>query len=258
MSTATFDMYGPWALVAGASEGIGASLARQLSAQGFKLVLIARREAVLQEFARSLPGETRLLPLDLSAHDTAQRIADATQDLDLGLVIYNAAYSPIGAFDEIRLEDNLRAIDLNVRTPTELAHRLLPRLKKRKHAALVLLSSLTAFQGSPFVSTYGATKSYLLSLAEGLWAETLNTGVDVLAVCAGATSTPGLLAAVKKAPPGMIGPDQVAEETLRALDGGPLLIPGGFNRFASFFMRRVMPRRTMIQIMGNQTKKLHA
>ena len=183
--------YGPWAVVAGASEGMGAEFARQLSARGLKVVLIARREQVLTELARTLPGETRCLALDLAQPDAAAQIAAATAELDVGLLVYNAALSPIGPFAEQSLEENLRALDVNVRTPTALAHHFVPRLIKRGRGGLVLLSSLTAFQGSPFVATYGATKSYNLALAEGLWAELRGTGVDVLSVCAGATGRRG-------------------------------------------------------------------
>lgn len=250
------DRYGPWALVAGASEGMGAEFARQLSARGLKVVLIARREQVVRELAATLPTETRCLALDLGAPEAAERIAQFTQELDVGLVVYNAALSPIGPFLEQSLAENLRAIDVNVKTPTALAHHFAPRLVKRGRGGLVLLSSLTAFQGSPFVSTYGATKSFNLSLAEGLWAELRGQGVDVLSVCAGATATPNLLKAIRSPPPGMQQPEAVVREALEALGAGPVLIPGRFNRFASFLLRRLLPRRVTIQIMANQTRKL--
>jgi short-subunit dehydrogenase len=250
------ERYGPWAVVAGASEGMGAAFARQCSERGLKVVLIARRTEVLEALAATLKTETRCLSLDLASHDAAARIADFTRELDVGLVVYNAALSPIGPFASQGLDDNLRAIDVNVRTPTAVAHHFVPRLVKRGRGGLVLLSSLTAFQGSPFVSTYGATKSFNLSLAEGLWAELRGTGVDVLGVCAGATATPNLLKASKSAPPGMQQPDEVVRETLNSLGAGPTLIPGRFNRLASFVMRRLMPRRMTIRIMGDQTRKL--
>ena len=250
------EKYGPWAVVAGASEGMGAQFAKQLSERGLKVVLVARREPVLIELAATLPAESKCLALDLGTPEAATRIAEFTQDLDVGLLVYNAALSPIGPFLEQSLTDNLRAIDVNVKTPTALAHHFVPRLVKRGHGGLMLLSSLTAFQGSPFVSTYGATKSFNLSLAEGLWSELRGSGVDVLAVCAGATATPNLLKAVKKAPPGMQQPQDVVREALDALGRGPVLIPGRFNRFASFLMRRLLPRRATIQIMANETRKL--
>lgn len=250
------ERYGPWAVVAGASEGLGAQFAKQLSERGLKVVLIARRENVVKELAATLPTETKCLPLDLASPDAADRIAEFTRELDVGLVVYNAALSPIGPFLEQPLADNLKAIDVNVKTPTALMHHFAPRLVKRGKGGLVLLSSLTAFQGSPFVATYGATKSFNLALAEGLWAELRNSGVDVLAVCAGATATPNLLKSVNKLPPGTQQPAEVVREALNSLSAGPLLIPGRFNRFASFLLRRLLPRRVTIQIMAGQTRKL--
>ena len=219
-------------------------------------VLIARRKQMLTELVATLPGESKCLPLDLGSPEAAGRIAEFTADLDVGLLVYNAALSPISPFVETSLAENLRAIDVNVKTPTALAHHFVPRLVKRGRGGLVLLSSLTAFQGSPFVSTYGATKSFNLSLAEGLWGELRGQGVDVLSVCAGATATPNLLKATRSAPPGMQQPEDVVREALNALGAGPVLIPGRFNRFASFLMRRLLPRRATIQIMADQTRKL--
>lgn len=250
------DRYGPWALVAGASEGMGAEFARQLAGRGCKVVLVARRQAALEEVARSLPTETRVLALDLASPDAPQALARATEGLDVGCVVLNAAFAAIGPFLELPLEEAQRAIDVNVRTPTAIAHHFAPRLVARGRGALVLLSSLTAFQGSPYIATYGATKSYALSLAEGLWFELAPRGVDVLGVCAGATATPNMLRASTVTPPGMQQPAEVVREALDALGRGPMLIPGGFNRLASFIMRRLLPRRATIAIMGRETRKL--
>jgi short-subunit dehydrogenase len=255
------NRYGPWAVVAGASEGMGAAFARALAARGLSVVLVARRADLLQALSSELETsrgvKTQILQLDLGEADAATRLAQATATLDVGLVVYNAALSPIGEFTEQRVEDNLRALDVNVRTPTAIAHHFAGRLVKRGKGGLVLLSSLTAFQGSPFVTTYGATKSYNLALAEGLWFELKPKGVDVMAVCAGATKTPNLMKAAPKGAPGMLEPEAVAAEALDTLGSGPLMIPGAFNKFASFLMRRLMPRTTTIAIMGDQTRKLH-
>lgn len=255
------DRYGPWAVIAGASEGMGAEFAHQLAARGLNVAIVARREALLGSLGGELRAkhgvEVRRVVQDLAASDAAARVIDATRGLDVGLLVYNAAFSPIGQFVEQPVEDNLRAIDANVRTPTALAHHFGGVLARRGRGGLVLLSSLTAFQGSPFISTYGATKSFNLALAEGLWFELKDRGVDVLAVCAGATSTPNLLKAAPKPPPGMLSPAEVVREALDELGNGPFMIPGRFNRFASFLMRRLLPRVTTIGIMGDQTKKLH-
>ena len=126
----------------------------------------------------------------------------------------------------------------------------------RGSGGIILLSSLTAFQGSPFVATYGSTKAFLLTLAEGLWYELAPSGIDVLAVCAGATRTPKYLKSAVGRAPGELDPGQVVREALDRLGRGPLMIPGRFNRLASQLMRRLLPRRATIRIMGGQTRHL--
>ena len=252
--------YGPWALIAGASEGIGAAFARALAQRGVHLALVARRgerlEALEREIAGLAPVQVRRIALDLARADAATRLEREASDLDVGLVVYNAALAPAGAFLEIPLDEQLAAIDVNVRGPLALTHHFGRRLAARGRGGIVLLSSLTAFQGSPFVATYGGTKAFLLTLAEGLWFELGPRGVDVLAVCAGATRTPSYLRRSKQRAPGELEPEQVAREALAGLAHGPSMIPGRFNRFASQLMRRLLPRRTTIRIMAAQTRHL--
>ena len=252
--------YGPWALVAGASEGIGLAFARELARRGLNLVLVARRSGPLEAAAREIAGvakvQVRCLPLDLGRADASAALAEELADLDVGLVVYNAALAPIGEFLQIPLDEQLAAIDVNVRGPLSVARDFGERMAARGSGGIVLLSSLTAFQGSPFIATYGATKSFLLALAEGLWFELAPRGVDVLAVCAGATRTPRYLERAKGRAPGELDPDQVAREALASLGHGPLMIPGRFNRLASQLMRRLLPRRMTIRIMGGQTRHL--
>jgi short-subunit dehydrogenase len=252
--------YGPWALVAGASEGIGQAFAQELARRGINLVLVARRAEPLEETAREIAVaakvQVRCLPLDLARADASAVLERELADLDLGLVVYNAALAPAGTFLEIPLDEQLAAVDANVRGPLALAHGFGRRLAARGRGGILLMSSLTAFQGSPYVATYGATKSFLLTLAEGLWFELAPRGVDVLAVCAGATRTPRYLKRAQGRAPGELEPDAVAREALAALGRGPLVIPGRFNRFASQLMRRLLPRRASVRIMGGQTRHL--
>jgi short-subunit dehydrogenase len=253
--------YGPWALVAGASEGIGAAFARELARRGLDLVLVARRPEPLEQLAREIAGfasvQVRCLSLDLAHADAPAELLNRTAGQDVGLVVYNAALAPGGSFLDIPLAQQLAALDLNTRGPLALAHGFGQRMATRGSGALVLLSSLTAFQGSPFVTTYGATKSFLLSLSEGLWYELAPRGVDVLCVLAGATRTPSYLRQrAEGGAPGELEPAQVAREALAKLGRGPSMIPGRFNRFASQLLRRALPRRAAIRIMGAQTRRM--
>jgi len=255
--------YGPWALVAGASEGLGAAFARALAARGLNLVLVARRESKLAEVRDAIrlaqPNcDVRCLPLDLGQAEAPTILTEAVAELDLGLFVYNAAISPAGNFLQISPQQHAHVVAVNVRTPLQLAHAFGRRMHERGRGGIVLMSSLTAFQGSPFVAAYGASKAWNLSLAEALWYELRPAGIDVLGVCAGATRTPGYLARTGGGAPGELSPEAVVARALADLGRGPLSIPGRFNRMVSWVLTRLLPRRVVIRIMGKQTQKVAA
>jgi uncharacterized protein len=252
--------YGTWAVVAGASEGLGAAWAEALAARGLNLVLLARRPEVLTATAEAIrsrhPVEVRTQAFDLASPGFGTELEHLVGSLEVGFGVFNAAHAPRGQFLELSLEDQLRSLDVNCRGPLTMAHVLGKRMAARGRGALVLMSSLTAFQGSPFITTYGATKAFNLVLAEGLWFELRDRGVDVLACAAGATRTPGFERASPQGEPGMIEPAQVVEEAITRLGRAGVMIPGRFNRFASFLMRRVLPRGMAIGILGKRTRNL--
>lgn len=255
------QQYGRWALVAGASEGLGAAFAEALARRGHDLLLLARRADVLETNAATLrkkyPVEVVTAAVDLSSPALAEQLAPLIADREVGVLVCNAASSPLGSFARQTPAETGRALDVNCRAPLTLLHLLLPAMIERGKGGVVLMSSLTAFQGSPFASVYGATKAFNLALAEGLWAELKPHGVNVIASCAGATRTPNYLKAMAKGgAPGELEPEKVAEDTLAQLGRGPLVIPGAFNQFASFLMRRLLPRATTINLMAAQTRKL--
>jgi uncharacterized protein len=257
--------YGPWALVAGASEGLGATYSEALAAHGLNLVLVARRAALLQTLAEHISAqyavEVRILPLDLASQKTAGRIADETKGLEVGLLVYNAAYSAVGLFLDRPLDDHLREVDTNVRTPLELVDIFGNRMLQAGHGGIILMTSLSAFQGSAYISTYSATKAFNIILAEGLWEEWRQGGVDVLACIAGAISTPNYVASspqhTGRISDSTIQPLTVVTEALAALGHQPTVIPGAINRLSSFFMRRLLPRRAAIRIMGSVLKGMY-
>jgi len=249
--------YGEWALVAGASEGLGAAFAAALAAEGYKLILLARRADALAAVAATLKVEVVTASVDLASDNLTDQLAPLLVGREVGVLVCNAAWAPLGPFADQTLADNLRAIDVNCRAPLTLVHLLAGPMLARGRGAVVLMSSLTAFQGSPYTATYGATKAFNLSLGEALWYEWGPRGVDVLACCAGATRTPNYLAAAAKGgAPGELDPAQVVDEALRHLGRGPTLVPGAFNRTASWVMRRLLARATTVRIMGSQTRRL--
>lgn len=254
--------YGPWAVVAGASEGLGAEYATQLAAHGLNVVLIARREPPLRELAERLALrygiETLPLPLDLARADAAAVVETATAELDIGMLVYNAALSVIGPFFDAPLEDHLREVAINCRGPVSLAYVLGKRMLARGHGGIVLMSSLSATMGSALIANYAASKAYNMVLAEGIWEELRTRGVDVMACAAGAIATPGYMESAPKRGGGAMTPARVVSETLAALGTTPSFIPGGGNKIAAFALRRLVPRAAAIRLMGRVMRGMYA
>jgi hypothetical protein len=259
------ETYGPWAVVAGASAGLGAQYATHLAALGLNLTLVARRAPELDALAAMLRQRhgiaVRTLPLDLGQEDAAETLDQLTADQDIGLLVYNAARALVGPFLDLSLDDHLNELAVNVRTPMTLTWRFGRRFTARGHGGLILMASMSASLGSALVSNYGATKAYTLVLAEGLWEEWRMQGVDVLAAMPAAIATPTALASgaqrQRAATATTLTPDVVARETLAALGHGPTVTPGGVVKLASFFMQRVMPRATAIRIMGRMMRQMY-
>ena len=258
--------FGPWALVAGASQGLGAEYAAQLAARGLNLVLVARhadRLAALSEDLSSRYGvQVKTIPLDLARSDATEAIARQVVGMEIGLLIYNAAYSMVGEFLDIPFADHLKEIDTNCRTPLAMIYTFGRMMRSRGRGGIILMSSLSSSQGSPLVASYAATKAFSQVLGEGLWDELRQGGVDVLVCSPSAISTPGYLASQaagpKKSSVQALAPRQVAAEALAALGKQPNVIPGWSNRLAAFFMRRLLPRQTAIRLMGRVLRGMYA
>jgi short-subunit dehydrogenase len=250
--------YGSWGIVAGASEGIGATYAEELAARGLNLILIARRAELLRSLASKLSEEykieTKINALDLADPKAAEQIAEEIKGLEIGLLVYNAAFSAVGPFLERTLDDHIKEINTNAFTPLKLVYLFAEKMLARGRGGIILMSSLSAFQGSAYISTYAATKAFNIVLAEGLWEEWRESGVDVLVCVSGAVKTPNYVAS-EPARTGGLGdmtmtPDQVVGEALNALGKGPYVIPGRVNRISSLIMRHLLPRKAAVKFMG--------
>jgi short-subunit dehydrogenase len=228
--------YGPWALVAGGSDGIGECFARELAARGVNLFLVARRAAVLEALAKDIRAthgvDVRTLALDLTGDGMAGKLAGATADLEVGLVVYNAgAVHGAKKFLDQPLEHGLGLVRLNCVGPMSLAHHFGRKLRERGRGGLLLVSSLAALSGASYIASYAATKSFDLILAEALWHELAPEGVDVLCAIVGATRTPSMLSSNEtfEAYPGIMEPREVAAGALDHLGRGPSWVPGSAN-----------------------------
>lgn len=259
------ERYGPWAVVAGASEGLGASFSRKLAARGLNLVLIARRTGPLEGLASELrstyPVQVRVQSMDVGAPDVIDRFRGLTEELDVGLVIYNAAYSPIGAFIDVEVEDHLNAINVNVLGTLRVSHYFGRRLAARGKGGLIIMSSMSSFQGTAMVANYAATKAYDTILAEGLWYELGQRGVDVLGCIAGATLTPSYVGSSDRRPKSGLNrpmaPDDVTEQALHDLGRRPSVVSGRRNRWASLMLNRLLRRESAIRMVSKETEHMY-
>jgi hypothetical protein len=257
--------YGPRALIAGASEGIGEAFARRFAREGMDLVLVARREEPLRQLAAELSTTygvaVEAIALDLSQQDASKQLLQALAGRDVHVLVYNAALSYIGPFEKSTASSVDELCRTNMTTPIQLAHALGSSMLDKAKGAIILMSSLAGFQGSGFLSAYASTKAFNRILGESLWYEWKDRGVDVIACCAGATSTPGF----NRSNPGkqaffaprVQSADDVVAECLQRLGKDPSCITGRGNRWASFFMQKVLPRKMAIRIMGDTTRKMY-
>ena len=260
MTTPLRDRYGAWALVAGASEGLGEAYARGLAARGLDLVLVARRADELASVAASIRAELGVqvvtASIDLASPDAIDEVRAAIGTRELGLLVYNAAYAPVGPFLERTPAQLSSVVDVNVRAPLLLSRALAGPMLARRRGAIVLMSSVAGTVGTARIAAYSASKAFNTALAEALWHELRPHGIDVVACCAGAIRTPGYAATSRRDAPGTLDASTVADATLRALGRGPRVVPGWINKIAALVVGRWLPRRLSIAVMASSTREL--
>lgn len=246
------ERYGPWAVVTGASDGIGRAFAGRLAREGFNLVLAARTETALQELAETLQAhyaiETLVVAADLGLTGGLTRLVEASAGLDVGLLVAAAGFGTSGPFVDADLEDELAMVDVNIRAVTYLSHHFGQRFSQRGRGGLVLMSSLLAFQGVPRAANYAATKAYVQSLAEGLQAELAPLGVDVVASAPGPIHT-GFAARANMQMALANSPETVADGTLAVLGRRTTVRPGWLSRLLGHSLA-MLPRWGRVRVLA--------
>lgn len=253
--------YGPWALVTGGAQGMGAAFARAIGAHGINLLLLDREQALLQATESELRDELGVdvvsVCTDLAKPEFMQHLLHAAGDRDVGLVVACAATGHVGPFAETPLNKMLDSVAVNVNAPLILSRHYCEAMIARGRGGIILFASSAAYQGTPYVSNYAATKAYNLSLGEGLWYELRNQGVDVLSISPGATNTSGFRSANPKLKEGqkvkgVMLPEETAAAALKALGSRPSARPSFRDELETFFMSRVLNRRKAVSIIGDK------
>lgn len=227
------DKYGPWAVIAGGSEGVGAEFARQLADLGINLVLVARKPEPLAAIAADVAArgvEVRTLQQDLLDRGALSAVRGITDDLDVGLYIHNAGSNTYrGEFVESDPEGIQAVIDLNITAPLAFLRHFGQRLKQRRRGGLIVLGSAASFVGHANIAAYPAAKAFLRIFVEGLWLELRPHDVDVLELCPGLTRTPAMerLGYFDRPDVRFSEPVVVAREGLQHLGEGPSWLADG-------------------------------
>ena len=248
--------YGPWAVVTGASDGIGRAIAEGVAEAGINVVLVARRRQQLDRIAATLTAchavETRAIAVDLAATGAVEAVIEAAQDLEIGLLAACAGFGTSGRLIDGDLDRDLNMVDVNCRAVLALTQPFAKRFAGRGRGGIVLMSSLLGFQGVARAANYAATKAYVQTLAEGLHRELRPFGVDVLAAAPGPVHT-GFAAAAGMTMGLASQPQPVGRATLMALGRRATVRPGWLSKLleASFFG---MPRRIRSRILGQVMK----
>ena len=254
----------PTALITGASSGIGAAFAQELARQKYSLLLVARSKFRLEEIAQQLRDKyqviVEILVQDLIAPDASAKVLDAVsqKDLNIDLLINNAGFGDYGLFAERSRTRQLEMIQLNVLVLVDLTHQFLPLMRQRGVGSIINVASLAAFRPLPCLSVYAATKAFVLSFSESLWAENKECGIRVLALCPGRTDTEFFRVAQmpQQFPPKntLDSSADVVREALKALECDRSNVVTGWRNKIKANLPRFLSREAWVKL--NTPKKL--
>jgi short-subunit dehydrogenase len=250
-------------LITGASSGIGAAFARKFAALGRNVFLVARSEDKLitlcNELGRMSGIRAQYLALDLTEPNAAAHLFEETKkrDLEIDMLINNAGFGSMGFFDKLDPETELEIIDLNVRALVDITHRFLLPMRERKQGTIINVASTAAFQPVPFMTTYAATKAFVLSFSEALAEENRPYGVHVMALCPGVTDTNFFAASHMDRPPMRISQtaEDVVDTALRGLKRHKASIVSGWTNRLLVFIERFLPRFAVVRIAGKALRQ---
>ena len=252
--------YGDWAVVTGASDGIGQAFACELAALGMNLLLVARRQNVLDSLASGLTRQhgiaCQVIAMDLAARDNVDRLISATRSLDVGLLVAAAGFGTSGRFIESPIDNELDMLAVNAQATTMLAHHFGGRFVRQRRGGIILMSSVVAFQGVPRAAHYAATKAYVQTLAEGLRIELAPHGVAVVASAPGPVAS-GFAERANMRLGAALPASVIARQSLRALHRGGTVRPGWLSKLLGWSLA-MLPRpgrtRVMTLVMRGMTQ----
>jgi uncharacterized protein len=253
-----FAKYGSWAVITGASSGIGRALAIELAKAGLDLVLVARGREALETFAKELreahQTECRVVSADLTQEGSVETVLAQTACLDVGLLVAAAGFGTSGSFLDASLDSELDMLSVNCQSVTALVWQFGRLFRTRGQGGIILLSSILGMQGAPHAAHYAATKAYIQSLGEALFVELASQGVDVLAAAPGPVSS-GFATRSNMTMNMAMTPESVAMPILRSLGRRGTVLPGFLSKLLVYSMTG-LPRWVKVRIMGRVMRSM--
>lgn len=250
--------YGKWALITGATSGIGAELANQIAGKGLDVILVARKKEALEEKALMLRTnfgiETKWISADLSTKEGTDTVKHAAKDLEVGLLVLAAGLEVNGAFEKNDIQKELRVIQLNINATLELTHHFVSPMVQRSKGGMLLVASLSGHMPNPYFANYAGTKAYILNFGASLYGELKPKGVDVTVLSPGLTATPMATDTGvdwSKTPMKPMTPESVAATGLDALGSRFLAVPGVRNK-----MMAAMAKHSPLMMQANMNEKM--
>lgn len=245
-------------LITGASSGIGEAFARKLASQGENVLLVARTESKLttlcNELGRASDVNAQFVAMDLMAMDAPERLFEETKrrGLDVEMLINNAGFGSMGDFVKLDLERELEMIDLNIKALVALTHFFLGPMRERGSGSIINVASTAGFQPVPYMTTYAATKAFVLSFTDALWEENRAFGIKIMALCPGVTETNFFIASKMDPLPMRLSqkPEDVIETALKGLRRGRGHIISGWSNYFMTESERLVPRSLVTRVLG--------
>ena len=248
-----------WAVITGASSGLGAIFADQLAKRGHSLVLAGRDEARLKAVAHRIDQNVELVVGDLGTTKGVEDLITQLANREIDVLVNNAGFGTYGPFAEIDAEREHELVAVNVDALVRLTHAVLPKMLARGRRGILNVASTIAFQPGPYQATYGASKAFVLSLSQALWAETRGTGVTVTALCPGPTRT-GFVDALGSDVSHtavyrhLAAPEPVVAAGLKALDGGRAVVVPGWRNQMTFAFGHLTPGSLSARVAGRMLR----
>ncbi|ANE47740.1 oxidoreductase [Paenibacillus swuensis] len=253
---------GKWALVTGASSGIGEQFARQLAKQGSHLVLVARSEGKLENLASVLTKmygiKAKVICMDLSKEGAPSELYQQCQcfKVDIELLVNNAGFATHGFFEQVSGERQHEEVMLNVAAVVDMTHLFLPDMLRKNSGAVINVASTAGFQPLPYMAVYGATKAFVLSFTQALWWENRSRGIQFFALCPGSTDTSFFnVVGTEEASVGKKdAPERVVEVALRALKEGRTYVVPGVQNYIRAQLSRFITRKQALRLVGGMLR----